>query len=138
MSSSNEWQRHAAALVERWRAEAAGLRQQISDGEVDTELGWHLNRARADQLDANAEEVANLGTTEPPDHDEHNADGPHGCPRCQLARDADRPARHKHTFQGQTLIHVHRGGAWPHGYFGHPEDRPPREPSEATGTWELA
>lgn len=30
---------------------------------------------------------------------------------------------HRHTFEGQALEHDHEGGAWPHGYYGHPEDK---------------
>lgn len=31
---------------------------------------------------------------------------------------------HNHTYQGQTLRHVHQGGGREHGYFEHPEDVP--------------
>jgi hypothetical protein len=31
-------------------------------------------------------------------------------------------AGHRHEFQGQALVHAHDDG--PHGYYGHPEDRP--------------
>lgn len=43
---------------------------------------------------------------------------------------------HRHTFSGQTLVHDHPHDG-PHGYFGHPEDPTPHEPSDTTGTYEL-
>lgn len=34
------------------------------------------------------------------------------------------PLFHRHSFQGQTLMHEHADGDQPHGYYGHPEDFP--------------
>lgn len=31
---------------------------------------------------------------------------------------------HFHKHEGQTLLHEHKDGDRPHGYYGHPEDRP--------------
>lgn len=42
---------------------------------------------------------------------------------------------HRHTFGGQTLSHDHPHER-PHGYYGHPEDRPPFAPGADTGTYE--
>lgn len=35
---------------------------------------------------------------------------------------AEPAVKHRHKFQGQSLVHSHRGGGVRHGYFGHPED----------------
>lgn len=37
----------------------------------------------------------------------------------------DSAGTHRHTFQGQTLVHSHLHGAVHHGYYEHPEDGVP-------------
>jgi len=111
----NEWQAHAAALVDDWRdrARRAGI-----EAEIAAETPARLLRQRVKTLLECAEELASLGTTGQHRH-RHRA-----------------PVIGEDGWGSQTLEHAHPGGEIPHGYYGHPEDPAPHEPSDRTGTWE--